>query len=391
VADLRLAFVRCIEDDGLSIAEACRAFEISRPTGYKILSRYDAAGVAGLLDRSRAPHHCPHAVDADVVARILAVKARYSHFGPKKVKTKLDETQGDTVWPTISTIGSILKRAGLVKPRRPRSHAPSAPILSQPQHANELWCVDYKGQFGLGSGQLCYPLTMTDRTSRFLIRCHGLPDVTGRKAWPYFVGAFQEYGMPLAIRSDNGSPFATASITGLTYLSLNLIKLGIILERITPGKPQQNGAHERMHRTLKAEAVHPAAYTMIAQQQRFDAWRHMYNYDRPHEALGQKTPASAYSISPRRYPAVTPKLEYPDAMRVTRVRTNGTVKWRGRELFVSEVLVGEPVGFDHFMEGYHALYVGKQPVAILDEALAKFVPAKMAAEHIARLRKEALT
>ena len=326
-----------------------------------------------------------------MIATILAVKARHPSWGPKKIKNSLDESIGEMTVPAASTIGSVLKRAGLVKPRRIKSRCPAAPLLSVAKEANDLWCIDYKGQFRLGCGKLCYPLTITDRASRFLIRCQALPDVIGHHAWPYFVGAFQEYGMPAAIRSDNGSPFASVSITGLTYLSLRFIKLGIVLERITPGKPQQNGAHERMHRTLKAEAIDPVAARMNGQQERFDAWRYEFNFERPHEGLKQKTPASAYAASPRSYPTRTPVLEYPDGMRVTRVRTNGTIRWRGREVYISEVLIGEPIGLDHFMEGYHALYVGKQPVAILDEALGCFLPAKKAGPNIARLRQEALT
>jgi len=386
VADRRLLFVRAVNEEDLNISQACRTFGISRPTGYAILRRFEQEGVSGLLDRSRAPHHRPQTVDETIANRILALKVEHCTWGPKKIKASLEETTG-TKWPATSTIGDILKRAGLVKPRRLKTRCPSAPIRPGEQRPNELWCVDYKGQFSLRGGHLCYPLTMTDQASRFLLRCQALPDVTGKKAWPYFVGAFQEFGLPAAIRSDNGAPFATASTTGLTYLSLRLIKLGIRLERIDPGKPQQNGAHERMHRTLKAEAIYPASETLVAQQGRFDAWLREFNYERPHEALDQRTPSSVYVRSPREMPLVLPELEYPAGMRVTRVRTNGMIRWRGGFVFVSEVLIGEPVGLDHFDEHYHALYVGRQPVAILDERTAAFLPAKQASDMLADLRR----
>jgi len=392
VADRRLLFVRAVKDDGLSIAEACRTFGISRPTGYLILQRFDEEGVAGLWDRSRAPHHRPQTIDEAIVDQIIALKAKHPSWGPKKIKARLEAiSQLDgkmpiiTKWPATSTIGDILKRAGLVKSRRLKSRCPSAPIPLGELCPNDLWCVDYKGHFSLKNGHTCFPLTMTDQASRYLLRCQALPDVTGKKAWPYFVGAFREFGLPDAIRSDNGAPFATASTTGLTSLSLRLIKLGIRLERIEAGKPQQNGAHERMHRTLKAEAIYPTSETLIAQQDRFDVWRHEFNDERPHEALGQRTPSSIYSGSSRSMPLVLPELEYPCGMRVTRVRTNGMIRWRGGFVFVSEVLVGEPVGLDPFDEHYHALYVGRQPIAILDERTASFLPAQQAASIIAEL------
>lgn len=390
MADRRLLFVQALEE-GLDMAQACRTFGISRPTGYQIRDRFRQEGVAGLYYRSRAPHHSPQAVERATIDQILALKAKHPTWGPKKLKAHLEQGHSDRTWPAASTIGDMLKRAGLVKPRKARSRCPSAPILSGSRASNTVWCVDYKGQFSLGNREWCYPLTMTDLTSRFLIRCQGLPDVSATKAWPYFVGAFQEFGLPEAIRSDNGAPFAMASTTGLTRLSLQLIKLGIRLERITPGKPQENGCHERMHRTLKAEAIDPASPTMAAQQERLKAWRHEYNHERPHEALGQKTPASIYVCSPRPFPLRMPELEYPGGMRVQRVRKDGTIRWRGGLLFVSEVLVGEPIGMDHYTEHYQALYVGHQPVAILDQRSNTFLPPKQARPLLVELTRTSHT
>ena len=380
--DRRLLFVQSLAD-GLSMSDACREFGISRPTGYDYKDRYDQEGVAGLLDRSRAPHHRPHVVDQSLVTQILALKARYPTWGPKKLKATLEASGGS--WPAASTIGEILKRAGLVKPRRRRSRCPVAPLAASIPDANDVWCVDFKGQFKLGNNAYCFPLTLTDLASRYLLRCQALPDICGAKAWPYFVGAFQEYGLPRAIRSDNGSPFASASVTGVTKLTLQLIKLGIRLERIAPGKPQQNGAHERMHRTLKAEAIHPLSETFVDQQARFDRWQLEYNFERPHEALGQIPPGTVYAASTRPYPLVMPELEYPAGMRVTRVRQNGQIRWRGDLVYVSDVLIGEQVGLSNFDEYYHALYVGHQPVAVLDERGPAFLRPVDAAPLIARL------
>jgi transposase InsO family protein len=388
VSDQRLSFVAMYEE-GFSLSHVCLHFGISRPTGYKILERYAQDGVSGLFDLSRAPHSRPNAVHRNQLDQILALKARYPTWGPKKLKARLETLYGDLRWPAPSTIGEHLKRAGLVKERRLRPKCPAAPMLNEPEDVNRLWCIDYKGHFRLGNQRWCYPLTITDRASRFLIRCQALPDVTGAKAWPYFVGAFEEYGLPEAILSDNGSPFASVSTTGLTSLSLKLIRLGIRLERIAPGKPQQNGTHERLHRTLKAEAVYPVVAGLTAQQKRFDAWRRTYNEERPHEALAQSVPASVYTRSPRSYPRRMPGFQYPAETKVMRVRPNGCFRWRGREPFVSELLAGLDIALEPVDERRHIVYVGHQPVAVFDEADIAFLHPRNAAKYIKSLRQTA--
>lgn len=248
--------------------------------------------------------------------------------------------------------------------------------------------ADYKGQFPLATGQLCYPLTLTDADSRYLLRCQALPDTATIHAWPIFAGAFCEFGLPGVIRTDNGAPFATKALAGLSRLSLWWIKLGILPERIAPGHPEQNGRHERMHRTLKAEAIDPSATTLRAQQKGFDQYRTIFNVERPHEALQHKTPASCYAPSLRPYPRRLPALEYPQGMTLRKVRPNGCLRIKKHELFISEVLIGEHVGLDPFDEGLVALWIGFLPIAIIQEPSITLMPPKKAAPYLNRLYRE---
>lgn len=395
LAEQRLAFLQLIDND-VSHSEACRHFGISRPTGYKILGRYQAHGVAGLFDQSRAPHHSPQTTSQTVIDQILELKGLHPSWGPKKLLTiHLREMAGQETepWPSLTTIGTILKNKGFVTPRSRRGSCPAMNTastgLTQPTSPNHVWSVDYKGHFALGNGHPCYPLTMTDNDTRFLLRCQGLADVSYTKAWPYFVGVFREFGLPQVIRSDNGSPFAANSITGVSRFSLNLLKLGIFPERIAPGKPQQNGRHERMHRTLKAETTIPPAFGMNAQQRRFDVWRQQFNEIRPHEGIGMKTPASVFSPSPRIYPIHPPELEYPSGMKVMRVRPNGCIRWKGHELYVGEVLRGEPVGIDHYVPEYQAIYVGKLAIAVIVEETGMIASRAKTLDQLLLLRSQA--
>ena len=403
-ADQRLAFLQLL-DSGMPHSEACRYFGISRPTGYKILARYQQEGLHGLFDQSRVPHHSPQTTSQAVIDQILELKAKYPYWGPKKLKAvHLAQTQEQTQeietppWPSLTTIGTILKSKGLVKPRSRRGSRPAMSTqhcgLTQPHHPNHVWSVDYKGHFSLGDGRTCYPLTMTDNDTRFLLRCQALPDVTYEKAWPYFVGAFREYGLPQVIRSDNGPPFAANSVTGMSRISLNLLKLGILPERIAPGKPQQNGRHERMHRTLKAETTSPPGYEMSAQQRRFDVWRQEYNEVRPHEGIAMHTPASLFAsssltASSRIYPSHPPQLEYPSEMKVMRVRPNGCIRWKGRELYVGELLRGEPVGIDHYVPEYQAIYVGQLAIALIVEETGMMASRTKTLDQLQVLRSQA--
>ena len=327
------------------MTELCERYEISRKTGYKWLDRYRLEGAAGLVERSRAARVHGRATPQNIVDAIVGLRLERPSWGPRKIVSKLEARQGEIEWPSASTAGEILKRAGLVCSRRVRRRAP--PRLGQltvPQHANHVWGVDHKGWIRLGDGSRSEPFTVTDGFSRYLIGVAATSSTQYAECKPPLERAFREYGLPEVIRSDNGSPFASTGTTGLTALSVWWIKLGIRPERIVAGKPQQNGRHERVHRTLKQETAMPPADSLPAQQQRFEAFCALYNHERPHEALGQQTPASLYQPSPRPYPQRLDDPSYGGDVAVRRVRSNGQIKWAGELIFVGEALIGEPVG-----------------------------------------------
>src|SRR5712691_9211133 len=336
-----------------SMAELCRTFGISRQAGYGLVAHFRAEGLDGLKPHSRAPQHHPNAIAEEVCAAVLRAKAAHPSWGPKKLKPLRDEA--DSIlqqWPVAGTRGAILTRAGLTVPRRPaRAHVPprTQPFGSVRQ-PNDTWCADFKGWFRTGDGVRCDPLTISDADSRFLLTCRIVPPTT-EGVQPRFRHAFREFGLPRAMRTDNGPPFASSGAGGLSQLSVEWVKLGIKLERIDPGAPQQNGRHERLHRTLKDQTSRPPAATARAQQKRFDRFREHYSHERPHEALGQETPASHYTASPRRYPDRIEEPWYDCDHAVRRVRTTGEIKWGGEFVFVSEALVGEPVGIAETKDG----------------------------------------
>ena len=324
---------------------------ISRKTGYKWLARYRAESAQGLVDRDRAPHRPGQGVDAAVAAAIVAERERHPHWGPKKLRARLARLAPDEVWPAPSTIGDLLRREGLSLPRRRRWRAePAARPFLEVRAPNDVWCADFKGWFRTADGTRCDPLTISDAHSRLLITCRIVPP-THAGVFGWFERAFGEHGLPRALRTDNGPPFASSGAGGLTRLAVHWIKLGIKLERIAPGAPQQNGRHERMHRTLKAETTHPPAATLAAQQARFDRFRQLYNRERPHEALDQTVPAAHYTPSPRLYPSRLAEPVYDADHAVRRVRPSGEIKWGGETIFVSEALAGELVGLAEAQDG----------------------------------------
>lgn len=390
VPNERVQFIAQYLEGKLSMAELCRTFEISRKTGYKFVRRYEAYGPPGLGDLRSVPHHQPHAVPQPIQESILALRASHPSLGPKKLRTNLHNDHPETSWPAASTIGEILKRAGLVTPRKRHRHAqPSLPSsLTPPAAPQSVIAVDFKGQFPLRNGQPCFTLTVSDLFSRMILRCQALARPGFPQVYPVLVALFREHGLPDVIRTDNGPPFASCALGGLSRLSIWWIKLGIRPERIQPGHPEQNGRHERMHRTLKQEAISPPAANLSAQQRAFDRFVEYYNYHRPHEALGQVTPASLYSPSPRPYPLRLPPVEYPDGMRVRRVRHDGYIRWRSRMLFVSETLAGEPVGLDVLDDRLRVLYFSSLPLAVLDDHANSWLPAKRATRIIHNLRQE---
>jgi transposase InsO family protein len=362
-----MRFVIAATEEGAVMSRVCEGFGISRTIGYKWLQRYMTDGVDGLKDQSRAPHAHGRARSEDVVSTALALRDRYRHWGPRKLRVKLAELRPDIVLPGVSTIGDWLRQEGLTEPRRRRRHCPP---FSQPLQAadrpNSVWSVDFKGWFRTGDGIRCDPLTISDAMSRYLLCCQAVdrPDhVEVRRA---FDAVFCEFGLPTAIRSDNGPPFASTGAGGLSALSLWWIKLEITPERIEPGKPQQNGRHERMHRTLKAETANPPASSRAAQQARFECFRQTFNLERPHEALQMRTPASVYRSSLRPYPCPLREPAYGAECAVRRVRSNGEIRWGGELIFVSEVLVGEPVAVEETEAGDWRVRFGDLELGFID-------------------------
>lgn len=360
-------FVALLETGALTMTEACVRNGISRKTGYKWLARFEAEGLQGLRDRSRAPKRRPWALPSGLRKRLVALRKQRPKWGPRKLLAWLAAREPELELPAASSVGELLKREGLVQSRRRRRAPPQAtPTGLEDAHApNDCWCVDFKGQFPVNN-QLCYPLTSTDAFSRFVLGCTALDSTRTELAKPVFVRLFEEYGLPSAIRSDNGAPFASTGLGGLSQLSVWWMRLGIRLERIPPGKPQHNGRHERMHRTLKAETVTPPAASMHAQQQRFDAFRLDFNVERPHAALNNDFPAAVYEPSKRAYPLVLPQLEYPGHFELRRIRTDGCMKLLSQETYVSAALVGEVVGLEQVEDRLWKLYFGNLLLGVID-------------------------
>jgi transposase InsO family protein len=357
--DQRTQFIADHLRETQTITELCDRYGVSRKTGYKWIDRYLRLGPAGLEERSRRPHRAPNQTADEIVAAILEARHRHPVWGGKKLRALLERRHPRWTLPGRSTVCDILSRHGLVPTRRQRRRLghPGKPttIMGAP---NAVWCADYKGQFKTGDGRYCYPLTVTDGFSRYLLGCQGLSSTKAAEAQPVFTRLFNEYGLPLRIRTDNGVPFATTTLARLSTLSAWWVRLGILPEFIEPGRPDQNGRHERMHRTLKAATTRPAAGSLGAQQRRFNAFREEFNHERPHEALDQQTPATCYHPSPRPMPDRLPPLEYPDRFEVRYVSANGGIRWNRRWVNVSTVCVGEYVGLEEIDDGIWNVYFG---------------------------------
>lgn len=342
--DQRVAFLADWLRAEWTMTELAARYAISRKTGYKWVDRYAADPAHGLADRSRAPKTPGRALGDEVRAAILALRRTYPHRGPKKLRAMLAARAPTQTWPAASTIGDLLRREGLsAVPRRRRHVVPLTQPLAAAQAPNDVWTADFKGWFRTADGTRCDPLTVADACSRFVLCCRIVPP-SARGVRPWFERTFREYGLPRAVRTDNGSPFATTGAGRLSQLAVWWLKLGIALDRIDPGHPEQNGRHERFHLTLQQEAISPPAATPTAQQRRFDRMRQDFNTDRPHEALGQQPPARHYVASPRPYPARLEDPWYDATHQVRRVKRTGQIKWQGTEIFVSEAVRGELIG-----------------------------------------------
>lgn len=351
----------------------CARYGISRKTGYKWVERYERQGVEGLEEQSRRPHQCPHQTPYRLRQAIIELRTQgRSNPGSKKIRSLLSQRYPHAVVPSKTTIHTILKQAGLIKrSKRKQRVSPYAEPFAPVHEPNELWSADFKGQFKLANGRWCYPLTVMDHDSRYLLGCEGMAGTMFIKTQQSFTHLFKEYGLPRRIRTDNGVPFASRATAGLSRLSVWWIRLGILPERIAPGKPQQNGRHERMHRTLKQNTTKPPAPSMQVQQRRFESFQQEYNHERPHEALQQQPPASCYQSSSRAWPGKLPELVYPDYFDVRKVRSSGVVYWHNGQVYVSHLLGGEWVGMDEMEEGMWEIYYGPIRLGVFDERNGK--------------------
>ena len=359
----------------LSKIELAELFGVSRPTLDKWIDRHLRLGLDGLKDVSRAPHHHPNQTPPAICQRVLAFKRLHRNWGPRKLRAALIWADRLMPWPAGSTIGDMLRRDGLSQRRKVRRRVPPyTEPFSECREPNDVWCVDFKGHFRTGDGSRCDPLTLTDAASRYLLVCRVMKSTGLDATQRVLEAAFKEYGLPRAIRSDNGSPFAGQGVLALTRLSLWWIKLGIKPERIAPGSPQQNGRHERFHLTLKQETASPPMASLAAQQRRFDEFKREYNTQRPHEALGQQTPASIYVPSPRSYRRPPKDADYPAGTVVRRVQNGGEFYWRSAAIFLSEALRGERIGLRQLSDRYWSVEFMHLQLGLLDDRLGCMVP-----------------
>ena len=364
--DERCLFVLEAKEHIGPFTELCARYGISPKTGYKWLKRFNQGGVAYLADQSRASRNHPNQISEEIEKAVLEIRRAHATWGPKKLQVLLHQANREISWPCLSSMSRIIKAHGLSIHRKRRRHAtPSTQPFAECNASNQVWCADYKGWFMTGDGHRCDPLTISDGFSRYLLKCQIVSDLTSEVAWGIFEAAFREYGLPDAIRTDNGSPFATTGLGGLSRLSVWWLRLGIRPERIKPGKPQQNGRHERMHLTLKQATAQPPAHTLREQQRRFDSFRQEYNNIRPHESLQMKTLASLYQPSTRPYPARLPDMEYGRGMEVRRV-INGEFRWEGGRIFLTHSLNDELIGLQSCDDRYWRVYFGWLLLGILD-------------------------
>lgn len=380
--DQKTQFVSEYLRDSLSFTELCQRYHISRKTGYKWINRYELEGPAGLVDRSRRPHSSPEQTPEAMRLAIIDARRRHPSWGAKKLLKLLERKDPHCHWPSRWTVCEILKREGLVrrKTQRRKIGHPGRPIslVTAPNH---LWCVDFKGQFKTRDGRYCYPLTVTDCYSRYLIGCQGLLSTETSGAKEVFKHLFQKYGLPAAIRSDNGTPFASTALARLSELSVWWIQLGIRPELIQPGKPHQNGQHERMHRTLKAETTRPPAANLAQQQKLFNNFRREYNQIRPHEGIGLERPATLYEASSRRLPKKVPALVYPPHFETRLVSKNSGIRWNSQWVAVSHTCAGLHVGLEEVDHGLWDVYLGPVKLGrLLEESLR-------IEDHLGRLKR----
>lgn len=358
-----------------TMTELCMKYGVSRPTGYKWVARHAEGGLLALEDHSHAAHHHPNATPEKVRERLVAVKEKYPTWGPRKVLQYLKRKEPRKKWPAESTVADLFRRKGLVRPRRRRGRYahPGKPSF-EAELPNDIWTTDFKGQFKTKDGKYCFPLTVCDLTTRYMLCCRAFPSTKTLPVMTMFEVLFKKHGLPRAILSDNGVPFATNGLCGLSKLNIWWMKLGIEHYRIQPGKPQQNGVHERMHRTLKEDATNPPSKDHKNQQKRFDRWRSVYNHERPHEALNNLVPADVWEPSPRAFPEVLPEPDYPKHFEVRLASDNGQIRMFGAHVFVAHALSGEYLGLEPLDDGLWSIHFYDTIVARYDERTKKIKP-----------------
>lgn len=372
--DERCRFVVTYLSGHFTMSQLCQSFRISRPTGYKWVGRYGEHGPAGLVDHSRAPHRCPHRMSDEVAQWLLCERRAHPQWGPRKLLVRYRRAFPYRTRPSRTAVAALLRRAGLSqarKRRRPTSRYGTGVV--RVYHPNELWTIDFKGQFRTGDHRWCYPLTVMDAASRYLLACQGQYAPRAAPVREHLERVFREHGLPRAMHCDNGTPFASVGIGGLSRLSVQWLKLGIRLQRSRAGCPQDNGAHERMHRTLKAQATRPPAAHLRAQQRRFEQFRAEYNHERPHEALADRTPAQLYRPSTRRYPSRLEPPHYPGHFELRRVSDTGCLKWQGEFLFVGRALSGELLGLEEIDDGLWSVHFAHQLLARFNARTRKLI------------------
>lgn len=372
----RASFIEAFMTERYSMSDLCSVFGISRKTGYKILARFKEGGIPALADLSRATHEHRNATPVEITELLIATKQAHLRWGPLKLLQYLERKHPELALPATSTAGAILARAGLVKHRKKRrpSVDPSKPKIGEITYPHQVNNIDFKGQFRTRDGLYCYPLTVTDTFSRSLLLCKGLRGPTFADTKKALECCFREHGVPDAMRSDNGEPFVSSrSLGGLSRLGVWFVKLGITRHRSRLASPQDNAVHERMHRTLKEETVLPPGNNLADQQRRFNTFIREYNEDRPHQSLDGKTPSSLYATARRAYPESLPKTEYEGYFEVRSVRTDGTIKWKGEHVYVSESLVGERVGLVETNYGIWSMMFGSTIIGILDEGTGRII------------------
>ena len=374
--DERLKFVAAWQRRDQSMTELCASFGISRKTGYKLVNRYVREGPDALRDRSRAPYTRPNQCSPEVEAAVLQVRKTYPTWGSKKILSWLEQRDPFARWPARSTVDAILTRAGVVCPKRKRARrrAPSSPPVIDVSSPNDAWSIDYKGWFRVGDGTRCDPLTINDMFSRASLACEAMVSPKLEDVKCRLEDAFWQFGLPNCMLSDNGPPFGSVGLGGLSQLSVWLLRLGVRPVFIQPGRPDQNGQHERFHRTLKEETASPPRATISAQQRAFTAFQAVYNEERPHEALDMRRPAELYEMSARAMTATPPEHEYVDGFEVRRVRRDGTIKWAGGFVFVGQAMCQERVGLEPIEDGVWHVHLGPMRLGALHERSKTVLP-----------------